>query len=362
MPEIQQLNNMELNALKKVFVLTAVAALILCGCSEEKQNHNVYVLPGNSTANNQSSESVRNSSSTEKIEGNISFSSENPEESSSPESSSKPAVSSSFDKYGGVPERDKDGSIDDEDVKRTLSEEEKKFAEKSLFVGDSICKGLMTYNIVNPENVFATGSVATRNFFEMDFFYYGKNQKFADVLPERNPQNVLFSMGMNDVNMITSEKFCENYSEIIASVLDTTNADVYICAITPICCNFTPKERIAEFNAAIKAYINENYISRVHFVDFTEPLKNGEGRLKSYLSAGDGIHISPDAYYLAFHELYSELISNGYYKPNVVTHSSSSAESSETSSSAEQSAESSVYSDEFTSAEEQSSSDVDFII
>lgn len=357
--------------MKKLFALTAAVAVVLCGCAEERRN--VYVYTGNSSGNAGNSDNVWSSpkesssgkDSAEGAEGNVPQSSEN-SGAGSQGSSSRPAApseSSSFDKYGGVPERDKDGSIYDEDITRSLSSEEKKFADKSLFVGDSICKGLMTYSIVSPENVFATGSVATRNFFEMDFFYYGKNQKLADVLAEKNPQNVLFSMGMNDVNMITSEQFCENYSKIIASVLDTTSADVYVCAITPICCNFTPKEKIIEFNAAIKTYIRKNYKSRVHFVDFTEPLKNKEGRLKSYFSAGDGIHLAPEAYYAAFHELYSKAVSYGYYKPNIVIPSSSVMSSSEVSSSAASSSEisSSAYSEPFTSSEEQVSSDVGFI-
>lgn len=246
-------------------------------------------------------------------------SSGNPESSDSPNSSnSSESSSESSEEVSQEESSSGDGSIYDENIYYALYKNEKEFAAKSLFVGDSICKGLMTYSVVDAKNVFATGSVATRNFFEANFFYYGKNRQFLDVLTENKPKFVLFSMGMNDVNMISPQQYCKNYSTIISTVLDNSNAEVIICAITPICSSFTPDGRIDEFNATTKAYIEKNYKERVHFVDFTEPLKNKEGRLKSYFSGGDGVHLAPEAYYAAFHELYSIVSVTDYFnKPDV---------------------------------------------
>ena len=275
--------------MKKQIAVVAILAVVLCGCSDENNSSEISVPE--SISSSDSSENLISSSS--------SFSTEDSE--ISPESSQSESLG---------------GGLDEEDIYYALTADEKNFVEKSLFVGDSICKGWMTYNVFPTESVFATGSVGTRNIFDADFLCYGKNMKFVDVFEEKNPTNVFFSMGINDVNMISSKKFCENYSKLIDFVLNNTQSEVFVCAITPICSDFTPDGRIEEFNSAAKKYIEEKYSERVHFIDYTEPLKDKDGKLKSYFSGGDGIHLAPAAYYASIHELYALLSSSDYFDPD----------------------------------------------
>lgn len=185
-----------------------------------------------------------------------------------------------------------------------LTEEEKALCDEALFVGDSICYGFSAWGAVNEKNVYATESVSARNFFEHRMFYRGVPAKFIPVLKTVNPKRIFLSMGMNDVNITSAEEFCLNYKEIITAALLNTEAEVYVCAITPISrLQFTKPSYIAEFNDAMSRFIEKSYYGRVHFVSFAEALKDENGLLCERYDGGDGIHLDMQAYYVAIHEL-----------------------------------------------------------
>ena len=185
-----------------------------------------------------------------------------------------------------------------------LTEEEEQIGKESLFVGDSICLGFSTWSVVSGKNVYATGNVGARNFFDYEMYYLSRPEKFVNVLSEVQPKHIFFWMGMNDVNLTSAEEYCENYSKIIDTALENSSADVYICAITPISrLEFTKLSYINEFNDAIGHFVRTNYNERVHVINFGEPLKNADGILDEQYNGGDGIHLSRRAYYVAMHEI-----------------------------------------------------------
>ena len=190
-----------------------------------------------------------------------------------------------------------------------LTEEEEQIGKESLFVGDSICLGFSTWSVVPDRNVYATGNVGARNLFEYEMYYLSERAEFTDVLNEVKPKHIFLWMGMNDVNLTSAKDYCENYRTIIDTALQNTSADVYICAITPICrLDFTGPMRIREFNEAIERFIKKNYTERVHFINFGEPLKNADGILDEQYNGGDGIHLARKAYYVAMHEINRQMI------------------------------------------------------
>lgn len=188
-----------------------------------------------------------------------------------------------------------------------LSPEEALLGTRSLFVGDSICRGFAAYNVLQPENVFAAGNIGARNLFDIQVYQNGKEQKYCPVLQKLRPQNIFLWMGMNDVNMTEADEYCENYKKIIDLSLENSNAEIYICAISPIHSKFTPRSRITEFNSAIKEYIEKNYKSRVDFIDFTDVLKDQSGELKDEYNSGDGIHLREEAYFAIMRKIYNTL-------------------------------------------------------
>ncbi len=194
-----------------------------------------------------------------------------------------------------------------------ISSEDRKFTEKSIFVGDSICRGFAEYKVVHSENVYARGSVASRNFFDFDFFIGDEETDFVSVLDYAKPEFVFFSMGMNDVNLVDEDTYCENYRKVIDLTLENSDADVYVSAITPINSEFCTNYRIDCFNLKMQDYIENNFEERVHFVDFGKHLKDSDGKLREVFSGGDGIHLAPYAYYVALWEINRTLKADGLW-------------------------------------------------
>lgn len=199
-----------------------------------------------------------------------------------------------------------------------LAPNELAIGQKSLFVGDSICYGFSAWNVLPGANVYATGSVAARNMLEYEMYYRNEVMEFVPVLDIVKPEHIFLWMGMNDVNMTSAREYCENYSNIIDLALENSEADVYVCAVTPISnLNFTAPANITKFNEAIRDHIEENYKERVHFISFAEPLKDEDGHLAEQYNGGDGIHLSKPVYYIAMHEIAKEIDPDGLLKPYI---------------------------------------------
>lgn len=303
--------------MKKQIILCIIGVLfiaaLMCGCYAvfqptetpaygvsnliNKPDKTLSKQPGSSSSSK--SESVSNISS-------VSSQSSSSEDSSSAAEPSSSAGQISSERHRRFLELEKKFSYD-ANGRICLSESEATFADKSLFVGDSICRGFTAYNVVKAKNVYAAGSVGARNFFDMEFHYYGQPTGYGEVLEQAKPENVILSMGMNDVNMTSAQQYCENYRKIIDFTLENSSANVYVCAITPINSQFAEHSRIDAFNLAMKNYIAENFGQRVSFIDFAYLLKNPDNMLSSGLDSGDGIHLAPECYYIALLEICEQL-------------------------------------------------------
>ena len=291
-------------------------ALFFCGCIAMFQptktpaygSSNMFNKPSTSSKTPSSiSFSTASTASTSSVSEPESSaeSSKSASESTQSAPSSKPQISS--ERHQRFLELEKHFSYD-KNGKICLSQSEAEFADKSLFVGDSICRGFTAYNVVKAKNVYAAGSVGARNFFEMEFHYYGQPTSYSEVLDQTRPENVILSMGMNDINMTSAKQYCENYRKIIDFTLENSGANVYVCAITPINnTKFAEHSRIDAFNLAMKNYILENYGQRVRFIDFGYLLKNPDNLLSAGLDSGDGIHLAPECYFIAMLEICEQL-------------------------------------------------------
>ena len=195
-----------------------------------------------------------------------------------------------------------------------LSVEELGFVDYSLFVGDSICSGFSEYGIVSADHVAAKGNLGSRSFFDYTFKFRGReNLTYEQVLKIARPRYVFLSMGMNDVNMVYEETYCENYRRVIEATLEGSNAEVFVAAITPVCSKFCGNSVIDSFNDALRNYIKEHFPERVHFFDFGQYLKNEQGMLRTCLHSGDGVHLGPYCYYIALWEMHRSLMEAGLW-------------------------------------------------
>ncbi len=196
-----------------------------------------------------------------------------------------------------------------------LTAEEMEFVERSVFVGDSICKGFGTYNIISFDHVYANGSMGTRNFDKYPFTYKNKEVTFDELLTRTKPELLFLSMGMNDINMIHPDDYRRNYARIIDRALSESEAVVYLCAMTPVRSNFTSNERVDYFNNELEE-LAQSYPERVYYVNYGRLLLNDRGLLNNQLDGGDGVHLSPYAYRIALWEIHRTLVEDGTLYPN----------------------------------------------
>lgn len=306
------------NAVAAGVGLLYAVTMVVCSCCarQPSDEHNPTVSGGSVIKNNVGGikDDTETASSGESSENMSTSSSESTDIISVPDS----------DGFSDVPKKPK---FDDPDSylrydistdRYMLAPNELAIGQKSLFVGDSICYGFSAWNVLPGANVYATGCVAARNMLEYEMYYRNERMEFVPVLDIVKPEHIFLWMGMNDVNMTSAREYCENYSNIISLALENSEADVYVCAITPISnLNFTAPSNITKFNEAITDYIDENYSERVHFISFAEPLKDKNGHLTEQYNGGDGIHLSKKVYYIAMHEIAKEIDPDGLLVPNI---------------------------------------------
>lgn len=199
-----------------------------------------------------------------------------------------------------------DPSVPDENG---LTAEDRAFLKDTVFVGDSICSGLRVYKILPDENVLAAGSVGARNVFEFTYNVGGNEYSLAYALTVLKPRYVIFSMGMNDVNMTTPEEYCTNYDNVVKTVQTVLpDAKFFIASITPISAEseFSTNEKIDLFNSTLKTHLTGG---ETGYVDVATGLKaDWINALEKDNNGGDGIHLAPAAYYKYLNQICDQLV------------------------------------------------------
>ena len=266
--------------MKKKMLCIIAAAGLLCGCGYDPSAVSPVFTSGSLISSREQS-SVSSETRSSAQESSFTTTSSVPESTFSSTSTS----TTSHD-YGEIPY-----------IRQSLTSAEKAFAEKSLFIGDSICRGLEAYDVLSVKNVMGAGNIAARNIFATEYYRRGKDVSFLDVIKSEKPRHVIFWFGMNDVNMTSSAEYCENYRKVIDAALAEPIEDVYVMSVSPVCSDFTSNSRIVRFNNALKDFISANYAERVHFVDIHNSLTDENGDLAWYFSSGDGVHLNELAYY-----------------------------------------------------------------
>ena len=190
-----------------------------------------------------------------------------------------------------------------------LTPEDYAFLSQTVFVGDSICSGLRVYQMLDEDHVLAQGSVGARNIQEYTFNVHGAEVGIAYGLSVLQPKYVIFSMGMNDINMTDAAAYCQNYDNLLASVHAVLPDSVlYVASITPIGAesDFTTNDKIDQYNAAIREHLAGTGYG---YVDIASGLKApGMNVLNPAYSGGDGIHLMPESYYAYLQQVCKELV------------------------------------------------------
>lgn len=189
-----------------------------------------------------------------------------------------------------------------------LTAEDYAFLHDTVFVGDSICSGLRVYGILPDDNVVAKGCVAARNIFEYQFECRGSELSAPYALSVLKPRYVVFSMGMNDVNMTSPEVYCQNYDYVLKTIRSVLpDSMFFVASVTPITADsvFSTNQKIDKLNQTIREHL---YGTSTGFVDVTSGLKSWNGGLNPIYNGGDGVHLAPAAYYVYLKQICDQLV------------------------------------------------------
>ncbi|MGN0613270.1 MAG: SGNH/GDSL hydrolase family protein [Porcipelethomonas sp.] len=190
------------------------------------------------------------------------------------------------------------------------------YPQELVVVGDSIASGFSMFEYIPMANGLAQGSVGIRSIHDYTFTCQGAELDITDAVSAMQPAYIYMSMGMNDVNMITSDDYKELYLKEIKSMLAVSpQSDIIVASITPICasCDFTENSTIREFNSKLQQAVEEINLPNVTYFDAYSLLSDPATQaLKDEYTSGDGIHHSRDAYDIILPALYDRLDSMPY--------------------------------------------------
>ncbi len=176
-----------------------------------------------------------------------------------------------------------------------FTEQQQEFLDSCLFMGDSVCLGFGVYGLVN--HCAAKSGAAARNIEEFTFDSGGSQVSPYIAIVNSNCKNLVFLMGINDVNMESSGEYIKYYNDFLTRVEAlAAGKTIYILSITPVTAasSFCYNYQIDEFNESLKAMTET---SARRYVDVNTILKDGQGNLRSEYASDNNVHLTKEAYY-----------------------------------------------------------------
>ena len=183
----------------------------------------------------------------------------------------------------------------------TLTDAEKSFIRRTVFVGDSICCGYNAVGIVPDECLIARSGVSTANIFGFSFWMGNDHDLSLTEAAKRiaySPEYIVVTLGMNDVPYNNTKMYTENYKKAIDALRGVfPGTPVAVCATTPVIekSAYASNDAIREYNNALKDFAAQNgYV----YIDTFTVLVGTNGALKPGYAANDdmGVHLTAKAY------------------------------------------------------------------
>lgn len=183
--------------------------------------------------------------------------------------------------------------------------DEAAFFSESVFLGDSVTKGLSIYCMKNKDvlpgaRFLCEASYAVRHAigevggqYVVSITYQGEKMRPEDALAAMGAKRVFIMLGLNDIGLGVNWTF-KNYGTLIQNIRSKCpDIEIYIQSGTPI---WIPNERdgltnanMDRFNALLEQYCQEN---GYHFVNVASVLKNVQGGLKGEYCSDRYVHLN----------------------------------------------------------------------
>lgn len=183
------------------------------------------------------------------------------------------------------------------------------YQQNVVIAGDSVALGFSVYGFIPSYHSISLGSLSMSN---MDWFYpQNKGVGYVDAAVNSGAKLLYMSMGMNDVNVTTPEKYAAKYVSVIQQILQRSpNTTIVAAGITPVSYSstFTTNAKIRSFNSALQNAVNSMGSSHVIYFDaYSVVADPGSLALMNGYSSGDGIHLAPKCYGMILKALYNKL-------------------------------------------------------
>lgn len=229
-------------------------------------------------------------------------------ESSVSESSVEESSSGSSVPESSVEESSSESSVSESSVEESSSENSSDnliyaptYFKETAFMGNSLIAGFDVYNI--EPNATYYWSIGMSAYGALHSPMTGSENTPVEEICTHEYQKVFLMFGTNELGWSSSDSFIENYGEVIDEIHTAMpNAQIYIQSITPVSASVDKKNQNGINNARIEEYnlLLQNLAVEqdVGYLDIASIYKDDNGNMADKYSGGDGIHLSPDAYYL----------------------------------------------------------------
>lgn len=195
-------------------------------------------------------------------------------------------------------------------IEEPTAEEVEAFYENTVFIGDSVVvgfgnylKALQTDCLSNPEVVASVGysleeALLPDGECSRHPVYEGEQMTIFEATSRIQPEKVVLSFGLNDLNMNTVPEIVENYGTV-AERLREIDPDIQIYVIS---CSWVfegresqtlNNENIRELNSQVSAFCSENQIGYINMAPY---LADENGCLYSGYTSDFYIHQNAYAY------------------------------------------------------------------
>jgi lysophospholipase L1-like esterase len=169
------------------------------------------------------------------------------------------------------------------------------FLAACFYIGDSVFAGLADSEILETrltERIFAESGASVGNITETRF-PSPSGDGYVDILTalvNEPPDDLIILLGTDDVATSNAESFTAGYLKLISLIRTfAPSVSITVLSIPPI---VGENAAIIEFNAALKAAVDELRDSGVRYLDLDTELKNARGELKSRYALSDGVSLN----------------------------------------------------------------------
>ncbi|MDE6762791.1 MAG: hypothetical protein K2J73_03820 [Oscillospiraceae bacterium] len=169
------------------------------------------------------------------------------------------------------------------------------FFQNMLFIGDSLSVGLINYEFLPSENVFAKAGITTSSVVNTNIDDVSVFTKATRL----NPEYICIMLGTNSVAYVEGQQMAEELGEFIDMIAGTCpNAKIVLASVPPVTQKHEEEkpehlEAIVAYNELVEKLAEEKSIA---FADTFALLKDETGYLSSRYAEHDGLHLKIHAY------------------------------------------------------------------